>query len=408
MKQQTTHMVGLTLAALLAVTSAVLPDQDVLLTLDQTKIPAEVIIRTPEETIQRMTFQHTLIDAIDEAGITLGETDLLSLPDDTILEPGQTYDVTVKPKGYVTLNWSGFELGTSSEMMSMGDLMARSGFNELDADGSGLLVQNKEESASADNGEITYIQIEKKIVRQYEKIPFSTVTIDDPTQYVGKSKVQTEGEPGERALVFEETYENGIFVSSEQVDVEIIKEPVQKVILKGTKEKPIISKVNRRTDNKKVVANFNKIKDLLIKNGNANYKSFKDNGDGTITVDGKTFTYIQKDKRVITMYDGLECCLQKGCHNPPINHKTASGLSACRGVVATYGYRDKNGNFIGTALPLGTILFIEGYGLAVVADVHGVSSNPNLLDACYDAGEIRSGAVTWGKRTKRVYIISLP
>ncbi|NLB46139.1 MAG: hypothetical protein GX821_13385, partial [Clostridiaceae bacterium] len=144
-----------------------------------------------------------------------------------------------------------------------------------------------------------------------------------------------------------------------------------------------------------------------IKNGNANYKSFKDNGNGTITVDGHTFSFIQKDKRAITMYDGLECCLQGGCHNPPINHNTASGIPAQRGLVASYGFR-YNGKFAGTALPLGTILFIEGYGLAVVADVHGNHSDSNLLDACYDAGEIRSGAVTWGKRTKRVYIISIP
>jgi hypothetical protein len=40
--------------------------------------------------------------------------------------------------------------------------------------------------------------------------------------------------------------------------------------------------------------------------------------------------------------------------------------------------------------------------------VHGNHSDTNLLDACYDAGEIRSGAVPWGKRTKRVYIISIP
>ncbi|MDW7657658.1 MAG: G5 domain-containing protein [Bacillota bacterium] len=407
MKQPIIRLIGLILAAMLAVTAAILPDKQVLFTMDQTKVPAQVVIRTTEETIENMTFQKTLIDAIDEVGLSLSETDLLSLPDDMVLEPGRTYEVLISRKSRVTLNWSGFEVGTSSEMMSMGDLLSRSGFDELHRDGNGVLLQNKDESASADNGEIIYVSVEKKVTRELESIPFSTVTIDDPTQYIGKSSVQTKGSEGERALVYEETYENGIYIRSELVDIEIVTEPVQKVILKGTKKKPLIPAVNPRTDRSKIVANWNKIKDLLIENGNSNYKSFKDNGNGTITVDGKTFSFIQQDKRVITMYDGLECCLQAGCHNPPINHNTASGIPAQRGLVASYGHK-VNGKFVGTTLPLGTILFIEGYGLAVIADTHGVHRDPNLIDACYDAGEIRSGEVTWGKQTKRVYIIALP
>ena len=406
MNKPTIRLIGLLMIAALAVTAAVWPDSHVLYTLDQTKIPAQVVVETPEETHSAMTFAETLIDAIDELDIPLSESDLLSLPDDTRLEPGETYTVQVSRRSRVSLNWGGYAVGTSSELISMGDLISRSGFADY-APNDGVLLQNKHEDAPASNGALTYVAVEKKEVRVNEVIPFSTVTLDDPKQYVGKSKVKTEGQNGERALIFEETYENGIFIGSEQVGVEIVKEPVQKEILKGTKKKPLIPAVNPKPSSKVVKASFNKIKDLLIKNGNANYKSFKDNGNGTITVDGHTFSFIQQDKRAITMYDGLECCLQGGCHNPPINHNTASGIPAQRGLVASYGFR-YNGKFVGTALPLGTILFIEGYGLAVVADVHGNHSDSNLLDACYDAGEIRSGAVTWGKRAKRVYIISIP
>lgn len=407
MKHISVRLTGLLLIVLIAVAATLVPPKDVLYSLDEARVPAEVVVNLSEDQVKHLTFQPTLIDAIDEMGIPLSENDLLSLADDTVLEPGVTYTVDISRRGRVTLNWSGYALGTESEMMSMGDLMSRSGFDELKTDDSGILIQNKDADASAHNGQITYVAVDKRTHRKYETIPFSTATLDDPNQYVGESSVQTEGEEGRRALIFEETYENGIFIRSEQVGIEIIKEPVQKVILKGTKKKPVIPEVNPRTPRSKIVANFNSIKDLLIKNGNANYLNFQDNKDGTITVDGKTFKYIEQEKRVITMYDGLECCIQAGCHNPPINHSTASGISAQRGLVASYGFRS-NGKFIGTALPLGTILFIEGYGLAVVADVHGVHRDPDLLDACYDAGEIRSGAVTWGKRTKRVYIIELP
>ena len=398
---------GLLLAVALTIVAAAVPDEAVLQEAGPLILPAELRVKDNDDTQVKQTFAQTLIEAIDEMGVPLAETDTLSLPEDTQLMPGEAYEVTIERKGRVKLNWGGYAIGTSSELFSMGDLLARSGFADPEAGSDDLLLQNKHESASAENGEITYVNVDKKLTEINETIPFSTVTLDDPNQYVGKSSVQNEGEAGERTLVYEETYENGIFTKSELINTIIIKEPVQKVILEGSKKKPKIPAVSKKPKSSVVKAEFAKIQNKIKKNGNAHYKNFQDNGDGSITVDGTTYSYIQKDQRVITMYDGLECCLQDGCHNPPINHNTASGISAQRGLVAAYGYRN-NGKFVGTALPLGTILFIEGYGLAVVADVHGAHWNPSLLDACFDAGEIRNGKVTWGKRTKSVYIISLP
>ncbi|NLV47865.1 MAG: hypothetical protein GXY22_04335, partial [Clostridiaceae bacterium] len=192
MSKPTIRLTGLLLIAVIAVASAIWPDHAVLYTMDESRIPAEVIIRTPEETYQRMTFAETLIDAIDEASIPLGEDDLLNMADNTPLEPGKTYDVVVDRRDQVRLNWSGYELGTSSTLsLSMGDLMARSGFDELESEGTGRVEQNKDDSQSVANGEIAYTQIDRKIVRTFEQIPFSTVTLDDPKQYVGETSVQT-------------------------------------------------------------------------------------------------------------------------------------------------------------------------------------------------------------------------
>ena len=90
MSKPTIRLTGLLLIAVIAVASAIWPDHAVLYTMDESRIPAEVIIRTPEETYQRMTFTEPLIDAIDEASIPLGEDDLLNMADNTPLEPGKT------------------------------------------------------------------------------------------------------------------------------------------------------------------------------------------------------------------------------------------------------------------------------------------------------------------------------
>ena len=384
-------------------TIAALPQDNRLFAKNESRTPATLNVTTPDGTIVAKTSENTLIQALDEARIPLGEGDMLSHPDDMILESGQEYEVTLVRRNNVKLNWSGYEIDTSSEFMSMGDLVSRAGYEGLDLVG-GRIEQSEVDEAQTNGGIIAYVDIEKKEIRNKEIIPFATETIEDDSLYIGKTKVKTEGVNGEQELVYEETYENGVLISTVLVETIVLSEPVTEVIRKGTN---VLKSVYPRTQASKVRAAFERIKPLLNENGNSNYYKFSDNDDGTITVDGKTFSYIDVEKRTITMYDGLEVCLQTGCHSPAINHSTASGIKAQRGIVATYRFR-VDGKFAGTVLPLGTTLFIEGYGLAVVADMHGAYWNKQLLDACYDGGEIRRGEVTWGKRTKRVYIISLP
>jgi 3D (Asp-Asp-Asp) domain-containing protein len=263
-----------------------------------------------------------------------------------------------------------------------------------------------EDENSVNGSEITFVDVEKKEYREFESIPYTTVEVDDPDIYEGESKITTAGKDGQRATIYEDTYEDGIFVSRVYVGTEIVEDPVQEVIANGTKKKPVIAPVSRYA-NSTVVNNFNSIKSKLIDNGQQTYANYSDNGDGTITIDGQTYSYEDKQTRTVTMYDGLEVCMQQGCHTPAINHNTFSGVPAQRGIVATYGYKS-NGRYTGSNLPLGTVLFIQGYGLAVVGDIHGVHSNPNLLDLSYDPGEIRAGTARVGKESRAVYILSTP
>ena len=137
---------------------------------------------------------------------------------------------------------------------------------------------------------------------------------------------------------------------------------------------------------------------------NRHYETFADNGDGTITVDGQTFAYSQKmGARRATHYDGLECCIQSMAagggkcwqgHTTPTNHGTASGLPAQRGIVAVPDFE------VGL-YPRGTVLFVRGYGMAVVGD----RSN-SYFDLCYDAGECK--LLTRTNTVSAIYIIATP
>ncbi len=396
----------LTILISLGLVAGVLANSRSTMLADETRYPAEITVTDGDNTQTYLTYQNTVIEAIDEAGIKVGENDLLSLSDDQQLLPGHRYDLSVSRQSSVTLSWSGYAISTAAEEMSMVDLLSRSGFSEISEETGTILEEAGESEDSVDGAAITYVNVETKEFREFEAIPYTTVEVDDPNIYEGESKVTTEGKDGQRATIYTDTYEDGIFVSRVYVGTEIVEAPVQKVIANGTKKKPVIAPVSRYA-NSTVVNNLNAIKSSFNNNGQRTYGGYADNGDGTITVDGQTYTYQDKQTRTVTMYDGLEVCMQQGCHSPAINHNTFSGVPAQRGIVATYGYKS-GGRYTGSNLPLGSVLFIEGYGLAVVGDIHGVSSNPNLLDLSYDPGEIRAGTARVGRESRAVYILSTP
>jgi 3D (Asp-Asp-Asp) domain-containing protein len=75
---------------------------------------------------------------------------------------------------------------------------------------------------------------------------------------------------------------------------------------------------------------------------------------------------------------------------------TADGIT-CNGKRAGYGVAAVDP----TVIPLGSKLYIEGYGYAIAADVGGAIKG-NRIDLGYNS---RSGALQWGRRTVTVYVL---
>ncbi|HEX2952220.1 MAG TPA: 3D domain-containing protein, partial [Armatimonadota bacterium] len=94
-------------------------------------------------------------------------------------------------------------------------------------------------------------------------------------------------------------------------------------------------------------------------------------------------------RRVLTMvataYDPgpLSC-------GPNCTGRTAMGLIATKGIIAV----DPR------VIPLGTRVFVDGYGPAIAADTGG-AIHGNRIDVCFDS---RQEALQWGRRTVKVMI----
>lgn len=84
-----------------------------------------------------------------------------------------------------------------------------------------------------------YEPIVKVIVEKAEKvqeeIPFELEIKDDPDMWRGDTKVQQEGQKGERVVSYSIIQENGRTIESSIVNESILKEPIDHVVLKGTK-----------------------------------------------------------------------------------------------------------------------------------------------------------------------------
>lgn len=182
------------------------------------------------------------------------------------------------------------------------------------------------------------------ITKQYEQtvnkeIGIQTIIEPDPTMAKGEQKIVQEGHAGQVSIKERVYLQGDKIIRTKELSSKVIKDMVPKIIKEGTREKIVqTSRGNVR---------YSKV---LKMNATA-YTASDGNGDGI----------------------------------------TASGIPATRGVVAV----DPE------VIPLGTRLYIPGYGEALAADTGGAIQG-NRIDLVVDSyGE----AMNFGRQDIDVYIL---
>jgi len=288
-------------------------------------------------------------DAVDvsalltEAGISVTKGDFIDPSLDTPLEDGIT--VIVRHTIPVTLVLGDKTLDIDVVGATVADALVAVGLDPT----AGIEVSPAVDTPLEAGMSINVSDVFVRMLQEEVEIPFASTTVDDDEMLRGTQEVRTEGVVGRAIRIYEVVVTDGAEGARVLAAERIIVVPVDEVVAVGTKE-PFVRQVpvSRGTDTREV----------------------PDPPEaGTERVVEST-AYVP----------GIDC-----------GYVTATGARAGFGVIAVDP----------SVIPLGTRLYIPGYGYGVAADTGGAIIGARI-DVCFDT---LAEALAWGRRTVTVTIV---
>lgn len=273
----------------------------------------------------------------------------IAITDHDKVQPGLEEEITDKleikvDKAFpLTLSDGGQEKQVWSTSTTVADFLSNQGItlNELDR------VEPNTEAMVKENGLVKVIRVEKVTDVVEEPINYAVVTKKDSSLAKGQEKVVTPGVEGLLTKEYELILENGKEVSRKLISEKKIKDQQDKVVAVGTKVMNPTQVVSRSND---------------------------PGGGKEIYVSSTAFT--------------ANC---NGCSG-----KTATGLDLRANPGAKVIAVDPR------VIPLGTKVYVEGYGYAVAADTGGAIKG-NKIDVFFPT---KSEAYRWGRKTVKIRILN--
>ncbi len=297
----------------------------------------------------------TVWDALEAAGVSLSEQDSLNFPLSEPLFEKMNIRVARVVKIKVTADGETKEYRVAAQ--SVTEALERCGISlgeddRLSCRGSARLTEGMH---------VTVYRVTKKELLVKEEEPFETIYEDTDELEAGETQVKVSGVPGEKEVRYEVVFVDGKEEGKTAVEEKILTEPVDEVILRGTR------------------------------NG-ASYEE-PDGADGSSSIG----TFVDHEGNVVS-YSRL---LTGDC-----TAYSVPGGTTSLGWKAEYGIIAVNPNVI----PYGTRMYVTSpdgsvvYGYGIAGDTGGACMAGTIIaDLCYNTIEECS---IIGRRTMNVYILS--
>lgn len=287
------------------------------------------------------TFSSSYAAVLMKENIKVGPKDKAVPSLDSKVENGSIINITRAVKVKIAVD--GKSLDVESAEANVGDMLAAEGVKLSDQD----KVSPSKDSKLQDGTEVAIVRVNTSDVTQVSPVEYATVVKNDSSILKGVKKVVQTGQAGEKSAVFKVTFENGAEVSRALVSETVTKEPVQQIVATGT------SVAVAKTASTSRGGDFSSSKVINMKT---------------------------------TAYNSAETG----------SNITASGAVAVRN---SSGYSTIAVD--PSVIPLGTKVYVEGYGYAIAQDTGG-AIHGNIIDLYFNS---MSEVNAWGVRYLNVYIL---
>ncbi|WP_300349463.1 3D domain-containing protein [Clostridium sp.] len=287
-----------------------------------------------------VTYKGTVQGALHDNGIKVAPKDKVKPSLGSKISKNET--ITINTAVNLSVESQGKELKVVSAEDNVCDMLKAEGIAFDDND---KILPGKYEKLKPGMN-VKVVKVDVKKIKEVKPIEFTTEVKKDNSKPQSYTKVLKDGQDGEKEVTRELVYENGKEVSNSVVQELVVKEPVNKEVVKGT----------------------NKTQTLSRGGESINFKK-------KLSVKSTAYTHESGSKE----------------------EYTASGVHVLRNPR---GYStiavDPN------VIPLGSKVYVEGYGYAIAADTGGAIKG-NKIDLYFNT---EAEVSNWGVRNLDIYILN--
>ncbi|HMM06592.1 MAG TPA: 3D domain-containing protein [Clostridiales bacterium] len=292
------------------------------------------------------TYTNTVEEFLEEQEVNLDDVASVGVALDSKIYDGQKVSVEVTNNYKVLVD--GQTLKISMAAKNVGDVLNEANITLGEHD----IVEPKVSAAATTDLviDIHRVTIEEEI-RETE-LAYSVETQKDSTMFSGEKMVLQRGQAGLQADTYLVTYRDGEYYSEELVNSEVT-EPVTEIVAVGTVVVASLNSDDEDSENESTASN-------------------------QVAPNGMSYA------KVLT-------CKATAYHEPE-GSLTKSGTLSRVGAIAVDP----------SVIPLGTKLYVEGYGYCVAEDTGGLIKG-NRIDVYLDSEE---ECINWGVKSVTVYILN--
>lgn len=299
-----------------------------------------ITVSVNNEVMKITTLRNNLKAILDANGIVVGEKDKISVNLDSEVADGDVVEIKRAVKVKVAVDNEELEVLTAED--NVGQVLDTEGISMNDLD----KIEPAVDTTVSEGLNVKITRVQERVIDEVQEIAFDKEYQKTDEIEQGKEKVLQEGANGERLISSKITFEDGKEVSREVVKDEVQREPVKQIVALGT---------------------------LGV---------YRPSRGGSVS-----FNYSKVINCEATAYNPLGAASTAITATGTVARRNPSGYS----TIAVDP----------SVIPLGTKVYVEGYGYAIAEDTGGAIKG-NIIDVFLNSYE---ESCRWGRKNVKVYIV---